>query len=167
MKKIPLKMLITLAMLAALNIVLSRFCSISTQISKISLSFLTVACAAYLYGPLPAAVVAAVADFVGAILVPTGAYFAGFTLSAFISGLILGAVLSRGTSNAMVAAACVADRVVTTLLLNSLWISILYGTPFKALIITRAVQCAVMAVVQYIGITLLLRILPRIKGAAL
>ena len=160
-------MLISLAMLVALNIVLSRFCAISTQITKISLSFLTVACAAYLFGPLPAAAVGAVADFVGAILVPTGAYFVGFTVSAFISGLILGAAFRRGTSHITVALACIADRVTTTLLLNSLWISLLYGTPLKALILARAVQCAVMAGVQYIGITLLLRVLPRIKEAAL
>ncbi len=46
--------------------------------------------AAYLYGPIGGAVVGGIADFIGAILFPIGAYFPGFTLTCVITGAVYG-----------------------------------------------------------------------------
>ena len=49
-QKISISMLVTLGMLVAIEIVLSRFCSISAWNIKIGFSFVPVAVAAVLYG---------------------------------------------------------------------------------------------------------------------
>ena len=86
MKKLDTRSITALGLLVAVEIVLSRFCSINAWDLKIGFSFLPVAVAAMRLGPLEAAVVAAVSDFVGAVLFPIGAYFPGFTLTAFQIG---------------------------------------------------------------------------------
>ena len=78
----PVLMLVVMAMLAALQIVLSRFLSINTQITKIGFAFVPIAICAMLFGPLPTVIVAVVADVLGASLFPSGPFFPGFTLTA-------------------------------------------------------------------------------------
>lgn len=95
MKKLDTRSITALGLLVAVEIVLSRFCSINAWDLKIGFSFLPVAVAAMRLGPLEAAVVAAVSDFVGAVLFPIGAYFPGFTLTAFLSAEALRSSTSR------------------------------------------------------------------------
>ena len=64
------RMLTTLALLTAIEIVLSRFLSVNAWNIKIGFSFVPVVVAAILYGPIAAGIVAALGDFVGAILFP-------------------------------------------------------------------------------------------------
>ena len=52
---------------------------------------------------------------------------------------------------------------VLSLLLNTLWISVLYGSPFGPLLVTRVPQCALLTVVQTVVIQALVRLLPRLK----
>lgn len=86
MKKLDLKAMVTCAALIAAAIVLSRFLSINAWNLKIGFTFVPVFIAAYLYGPIGGAVVGGIADFIGAILFPIGAYFPGFTLTCVITG---------------------------------------------------------------------------------
>jgi len=85
--------LVTLAILVAMEIVLSRFLSISAWNTKIGFSFIPVAVAAMLYGPVAGGMVGALGDFVGAVLFPIGAYFPGFTLTNILVGLTCGLFL--------------------------------------------------------------------------
>ena len=91
--KYNVKRLVVLGMLIAVEIVLSRFLSIATDTLKISLAFVPVMIAALLYGPVWAGVVGALADIIGALLFPIGAYFPGFTVTAFLTGMVFGAFL--------------------------------------------------------------------------
>lgn len=93
--KLSLKLLTTTALLIALEIVLSRFCSINTSGWKIGFSFVPVVVAAVMYGPTVAAIVYALSDFLGAILFPIGPYFPGFTVSAALMGFVYGLFLYR------------------------------------------------------------------------
>ena len=82
--------------LVALEIVLARFCSIQAWNLRIGFSFLPIAMASIRFGPIPAAMAASAADILGAVLFPTtGAYFPGFTLTAFLTGVIFGLCLYR------------------------------------------------------------------------
>ena len=92
------KTLTLTALLAALEFVLSRFLSISAWNTKIGFAFVPVALAALLLGPLNAGIVAALADFLGALLFPVGPYFPGFTLTAFLMGLCYGLFLYKKQS---------------------------------------------------------------------
>ena len=81
--------LVTMALLVALDIVLSRFGSINLWNTRIGFGFVPIVVAGMLLGPFKAAVTAAVADVIGALLVPTGAFFPPLTVTACLLFLIL------------------------------------------------------------------------------
>lgn len=165
MPKFNTKTLTTMALLTALEIVLSRFLSISAWNTKIGFAFVPVVLAAMLLGPLYAGLVAALADFVGAILFPVGAYFPGFTLTAFLMGACYGLFLWKKQSFPRVLGAVAVHQLVLSLLLNTLWISVLYGSPFYPLLLSRLPQCAILSAVQLALIPLLIKLLPQLKGS--
>lgn len=156
---IRLVRMVSFAVLIATQIVLSRFCSINAWNLKIGLSFLPIAVAGAAFGPFGGAVVGAVSDFLGAILFPIGPYFPGFTLSCALTGVFFGLALHKGHSGFKLTLAVIADQIGLSLLLNSLWISLLYGSPYVPLLLTRLAQCAVMIPVEMLVIPLVLRAL--------
>ena len=159
MSKFNTRTLTTLALLTTMEIVLSRFLSISAWNMKIGLSFVPIVAAAILYGPLAAGVVAALGDFIGAILFPIGAYFPGFTLTAFLTGVVFGFFLHEKQGWPQCIAAVGINQFVLSLFLNTLWISILYGSPYGPLLAARIVQCVILTAVQLIGIRVVSRAL--------
>ena len=163
MSKFNVKMLATLGVLTAMEIVLSRFLSISAWNIKIGFSFVPIVLAAMLYGPLPAAIIAALGDFLGALLFPIGPYFPGFTLTAFLTGAVFGAFLKkeRGVRNTIAAVFLV--QFVLSLLLNTFWIHVLYRSPFVPLLGTRLLQTALLCVVQFVTIRALSRMASRLE----
>lgn len=144
-----------IALLTALEIVLSRFLSISMWNIKIGFSFVPVVLAALLLGPLGGALVAALGDFVGAMLFPIGPYFPGFTVSALLTGLVYGLFLYRKATLPKVVASVCITQLGISLFLSTLWISMLYGTPYIALLPTRLGQAVLMTAVQILVIPLL------------
>ncbi len=165
MSKFNTRTLTAMALLTALEIVLSRFLSISAWNTKIGFAFVPVALAAMLLGPLYAGLVAALADFVGALLFPIGAYFPGFTLTAFLMGVCYGLFLCKKQSFPRILGAVAVHQLILSLLLNTLWISVLYGSPFYPLLLSRLPQCAILAAVQLALIPLLAKLLPQLKGS--
>jgi len=155
MKKFDAKMLAVMAMLVALHVVLSRFLSINAFNLKIGFAFVPIFLAAYLFGPVEAALVGALGDFVGATLFPIGAYFPGFTLTCALTGIVFGLLLHREQSLVRVILAAAINQFILGLLLNTYWIHVLYGTPFKALFAVRIVQAAVLFVVEVVVMMLL------------
>ena len=162
-RKFDTKMMVTAGLLIALQIILSRFLSINAWNLKIGFAFTAVFVAAYLYGPLFAAVVAAIADVVGAALFPSGAFFPGFTVTAILSGLLFGLLLYKKQTPGRIAITVAIDQLVLGLLLNSYWLSILYGSPYVPLLATRAVQCLIMMPVMYFTMAALSKLLARSK----
>lgn len=151
-KQWNINMLVMLGLLIAIEVVLSRFLSISTWNIKIGLSFIPVVVAAVMYGPVQAGMVAAVGDFVGAILFPIGMYFPGFTVTAYLCGFVFGKCLYKKRSLRRIIVAIGINQIVFSLFLNSLWISILYGSPYLPLLGTRIFQCIILAIVQFVVI---------------
>ena len=163
MPKISTKNLTAMALLIALEIILSRFLSLSAWNTKIGFSFVPVVIAAILLGPVYAGIVGALADFVGALLFPIGAYFPGFTLTAFLTGCVLGFFLHPKQGWPRIIAAVGICQFVFSLFLNTLWISILYGSPYVPLLATRLVQCVILTAVQLVCIPLIAKILARYR----
>ena len=153
--------LTTLAMLTALEIVLSRFLSVNAWNIKIGFNFVPIVVAAILFGPIEAGIVAALGDFLGAILFPIGTYFPGFTLTAFLTGCVFGLFLHRKQDWPQILAAVGINQFILSLFLNTLWISILYGSPYGPLLATRVVQCLILAPVQVIVIRIIRDVLIR------
>ena len=150
MKKVSTKMLVMLALLTALNLVLGRPpLSFMIWSNKIGFGFVPVFMAAWLYGPLAAGIVGALGDFLGAVLFPVGPYFPGFTATAFVSGVLFGLLLHKKQTVPRIAAATLINQLVLSLVVNTLWISLLYGSSFGGLLVSRLVQCAIMLVLEF------------------
>ena len=86
-KRFNVKSVAILGILVAAEIIFARF-SIHTWNLKIGFSFVPIVIAAVLYGPIAGGMVAAIGDVISAFLFPVGAYFPGFTLTAFGDALL-------------------------------------------------------------------------------
>ncbi len=153
--KITTRQLVIMGTMIALEVILSRFLSISAWNIKIGFAFVPVVITAILYGAVSAGIVGAAADFIGAILFPIGAYFPGFTLTAFLTGLVFGFFLHKQQTLPRIAAAVLINQMILGLLLNTFWISVLYGSDFRTLFAVRGVQALILTAVQIAGIILI------------
>ncbi len=156
--------LVIMAFLIALEIILTRFCSINTPILRIGFGFLPVAVTGIMFGPLWAAVGYTIGDLLGMMIFPSGAYFPGFTLTAFLTGFVFGFFLhGKKVTWKRVLPASLIVILGLNLLLDTLWLSILMGDGFIALLPTRIFKCVVMLPIQLILIPLVWnRIISRI-----
>ncbi len=129
---------LALAMLLALSVVLSYFGGFYlTQDNKIATSFLAMALAGYLYGPVPAALVGALTDLIQYILRPAGPFFPGYMISGVVNGFLYGFCLYRREGRGLMAGIPVSKLLVNVLVnigLNTLWLHLLYGTPYLVLL---------------------------------
>lgn len=147
--------LLLLTVLVAAGVVLDRFLSINAWNVKIGFGFMPVAVAAYLYGCIGSMVTAVLADFIGALLFPIGPYFPGFTLTAAVTGFIFGIFLYKNCKILNVIAAALITGVICTLMLNTLWICILYSSQFVPVLITRLFQFVIISIAQIIALQFL------------
>lgn len=141
-----------MGILTAMEIILSRFISISAWNIKIGFGFLPIAIAAMLLGPMKGGIVGALSDFLGAVLFPIGVYFPGFTLTAFSTGVVLGVLLHKKQTSARIFLAVSINQLIFSLVVNTYWISILYGSPYSPLFLTRIIQTAILIPVQFVTI---------------
>ena len=130
-RKFTTKQLVIIAMLVALNVILSRFLSIAAWNIKIGF-----------------------------------AYFPGFTITAAIVGLIYGLFLSKKQTMPRILGAVLATEIIGSLLLNTLWISVLYGSPFLPLMATRVFQCLILGIVEIVVIRIMAGLVPRLVHSA-
>ena len=163
-KKPSVKTLVILSLLTALYIVLERFLSINAWNMRIGFAFCALACAGILFGPVAGALVGALGDIIGMLLVPTGPYFPGFTLTAALTGLVYGLFLHGKQSVLRTVLAILVNQIALSLFLQTLWISITYGSPYRALLPVRITQVLVMIPLQFIVVFLFVRqLLPAVR----
>ena len=156
------KMMATLGILLAMDIVLTRFLSINAWNIRIGFGFVPVVLSGILFGAVPTMVLGALADFLGAILFPIGPYFPGFTLTAALTGLTFGYFLKKENSVRSTACAVLIVQFLLGLLLNTYWIHVLYDSPFVPLLATRVMQSALLSVVQFVTIRALAQLSERV-----
>ena len=152
-----IQLMIRMALLVALQVVLSQWLSITTAQIKIGFSFIPMAIAGVLCGPVGGMAVGGVADLLGATLFPLGPFHPGFTLSTALKGLVFGLLLKEKgiESSKRIAFAVVFNGIVISLALNTLWIHQLFGTPYLVLLGGRAVQELILIPVQFVILRLL------------
>lgn len=165
-KKSATSQLVIMAFLIALEIILTRFCSINTPILRIGFGFLPVAMMGIMFGPVWAALGYAVGDILGMIIFPSGMFFPGFTLTALLTGLVFGFFLhNRKITWKTVLPASLVIILVLNLCLDTIWLSIMMGDAFIALLPTRIFKCVVMLPIHLILIPLVWnRIMSRIPA---
>ena len=159
MKKFDTRTMTTIALLIAMTVFLARFCSISAWNIRIGFSFLPVAVAAILFGMKEACAVAALSDIIGTILFPVGPYFPGFTLTAFLTGIIYAVFLHKKQTPLRILGCVAINQLFLSLFLNSFWISIWYSSPYLPLLATRSVQTFVVGIAQFLMLGVVSKVL--------
>lgn len=144
-----LKHLLILSLLTAISVFLERFLGYNDKVLSISIAFLPIALAGMLFGIVPAMAVAALADFLGALLFPSGPLDLRFTLIAAIRGAIYGFFLyRRNLTKPWLIGMQALIILVPNLLMNTLVISTLVGKGFFALLPLRVVKNLLMFPVE-------------------
>lgn len=134
------------ALLIALDVILTRFLSINTQFLRISFGMIPVALAGAAFGPVWGGICGAVGDVLGMMIFPSGAYFPGFTVTAALTGIIYGLLLYRQEGKTLFVRAIIASVLVCigcNLFLDTLWLDMMYGNGFLAILPMRIVKCVI------------------------
>lgn len=141
--------LVFIAILVSIEVILTRFFAIQTPIIRIGFGFIPIALSAIFFGPVMGGITAALADILGMMIFPKGAYFPGFTLSAFLGGFIYGIFLyNRPKSFLNITLSVLIITFAIHLGLNTLWISILTGKAYTVLILPRIIKEALLLPIQ-------------------
>ncbi|QNK41622.1 folate family ECF transporter S component [Caproicibacter fermentans] len=149
-------------MLLALDVILGMFTLNLSPILKIGFSFLSVAAAGMLFGPVAGGTVGALGDIISYFINPTGPYFPGFTLNAFLSGAVYGWFLYKKPVTLL--RSVLAKTVVTVLVslcLNPLWLSVLYSKAFFAVLSARIVTNLILLPIDFLLLFGLLKVMEK------
>ncbi len=133
-------------MMCAVAIVLGSLASINIgQYVRIGFSNLPNLVVDYLFGPAIGAVFGGALDIIKYLIKPTGAFFPGFTLSAMLGGIIYGWFFyKKNITIPRILLGHLTVKVLVNLVLNTLWLDMLYGNGFWAILPGRIVSNAVM-----------------------
>ena len=143
------KVLAMSAMLLALATLMGFLKVPVNQFIELRFAYLPIASAGFLFGPGVGAVVGALSDIMGYLVKPTGPYFPGFTLSSAIAGVIYGFWLyGKPASFKRVLGALITHAVIISFLLNPLWLCLLYGRGFVAVVTARGVKTLIMLPIE-------------------
>jgi ECF transporter S component (folate family) len=146
-----LKCITLTAMLGAVSIALGSLVIMVGDFLKIGFTFLPNEFVFYLFGPVVGMVYGAAMDILTFIVRPAGPFFFGFTVSSIITGLIYGCILyKKPLSLKRILAANLVHLVLINLLLNTYWLTMLYGYNFMALLPLRALKALIMLPVETI-----------------
>ncbi len=148
------------ALLIAMNIFFERLTFMKYQVwnTDISFGFVAVFFAAAFLGIPYAAAVAGFGDLIGSLLFPFGAYFPGFTMTNCIYGLLIAEFIYKNATPIKCIIGVVITKIVCSLILNTLWISILYRGGIDAFFLvlpTRLLQAVIMTVIEITVLLLL------------
>ncbi|MDO4333427.1 MAG: folate family ECF transporter S component [Eubacteriales bacterium] len=130
---------------AALAFVLESFSIQLTNYIKIGFSGIPNEMVDFLFGPVVGCIFAAVMDVFKWMVHPTGAYFFGYTLNAFLAGLIYGSFLYKKPIRIWrILAAKLLVAIIINVGLGTLWNSMLYGNAFWAILPARFIKNIVL-----------------------
>ncbi|MGN0240909.1 MAG: folate family ECF transporter S component [Candidatus Weimeria sp.] len=161
--------LCTVAMLMALSAVLNMVSTINIgQFIHIGLAWIPIVLIDALFGPVTGAFAAAALDIINYALRPDGAFFPGFTVGAMLSAFIYGLFLYRrqtGIVRCFVSHGLV--TVINNIILNTIWLSILYGQAFKALLLPRLIKNLITWPIYSVLMFVILTAIEKTKAAGL
>lgn len=148
------KNLAVCGLLLALRILIGYFSNLTLAITpdiKIGFSFLPVAIAAILCGPVAAGAIGALGDVISFLLVPMGGYFPGWTINGLLVGLIYGFLLyeTKRFLPALIISE-ILSGIFVEIILGSLWLYIQFGKGFWLMAGTRGLKTLVAVPIEII-----------------
>lgn len=150
------------ALFIASTVVLRRILSIQTPIITIGFSFVPIMLAGIMLGWKECVFVSTISDIIGALLFPTGSFFFGFTVSAFLTGLVYGLILHREkfqVDKDLIIRLVISTFIVTALIngvLNTVWVMMITKNASSVVVPIRVLKQLVMMpikIVTILGIT--------------
>lgn len=167
--KITTKVIARAAILTAISIVLSRFLSIFiTQNIKIGFSSIPLMLVGLMFGPLVGLMSGLAADIIGAMIYLGGQFHLGFTLSSILTAVIPALVKKylikdKNKQFLLIIVSVVLTFLISHLLLNSLWLTQLYGMTYPTMLATRAPKVLIETVLNIIIMNVIYkRIIPNV-----
>ena len=136
-----------LGLLTAVSIVLTRIFGVVVPVAgvgalRLSFGEIPIILAGVLFGPAGGALTGLASDLIGYIINSHGgAFFPGFTLSAALTGFLPGRILYKHRKSLglwQVGATVLVTDLIAGVLLNTLWLTILYGQGFFVILPMRA-----------------------------
>ena len=148
-----------LGILMALAVVLGFVASIDLgPYIRIGFSGLPNRIVEYLFGPIVGCIFGGIGDIVKFIVKPSGPFFFGFTFNAMLSGIIYGAILYKKPIH--IGRIFVAELIIKVLIncvLNTLWLDMLYGKGFFAIlpmcVLKNAIMLPIDTIILFIVLT--------------
>ncbi len=141
-----LRNIVFCGMMAAIAVILGYVATINIgQYIRIGFSGLPNQVVDYLFGPAVGAIFGAALDIIKWFIKPTGDFFPGFTISAALGGIIYGfAFYKKNITVLRVLIAQLIVKIFVNIVLNSLWLNILYQKAILALLPGRILSNAIM-----------------------
>ena len=152
------------AMMLALATILGFLKVPVTQLIELRFAFLPIACTGMLFGPAVGAIVGGMSDILGFIVKPTGPYFPGFMISEMLTAMIYGLLLYKKPIS--LPRIIVANTVVTVFvntILNTVWLSMLYGNAISVILPARVVKELILLPINIAMFYVLSRMLEKAK----
>ncbi len=164
--KISTRKLVFLSLLTALGVILTRFLSLRLPLFgiegiRIGIGSLPIIFAGMVFGPFAGGIVGALTDLIGYWVSPMGAYMPHFTLTAFLTGFIPGFILiyffkeKRQIKYILISIAV--GQIITSIILVTYFIHILFGVPYKPILIPRLVSQPINIVIYSYLINILFK----------
>lgn len=155
--KIDVRTMVKAGFLVAISIVMTRFVYImlapaGVQALRISFGDVPLMLSGILFGPLVGGLTGLAADLIGFLINPMGPYHPGFTLSSILWGALPAFVFimlrgnktfEKSLSFKNIVIAVVITTITVSLLLNTYWLSRLYGKGFLVLLPTRFIAALI------------------------
>lgn len=169
------KTLVRAGFLTALSIVFTRFLSVMIPISgfpaiRVSFGSIPIVISGLFFGPAIGGLTGAAADLVGVLINPMGTYHPGFTLSSILDGVIPGLMAmsfrkrpkaGRYFSFRRILAVEFILSLINSTILNTLWLSQLYGTAYMVLLPARLLNAAAKLPIHTVIVFTVIRYLSR------
>lgn len=155
-------------LMAALAVVLNMTASIEIgPYVRIGFSGIPNRIVECLFGPAAGCLFGGALDILKYMLKPSGPFFFGFTLNVMLAGIIYGSILyKKPVTVKRIAAAEFLTKLLVNCILNTLWISMLYGKGFFALLPLRVLKNMIMmpidSTILYFSLTYVKKLVNRI-----
>ena len=169
-KKFSVDALAKAGMLTALSIILSRYLGFFiTPTMKVSFGTLPLIISGMMLGPIMGGLSGVASDLIGVMINAGGTPHLGFTLGALLTGAVPGLISLYCKNKKIdlkfeVLFIIIFVYLISHTLLTPLWLSQLYGTPYKVLLISRMPKVLIDAIINYILLYFVAsKILPRVK----
>ena len=171
--KINTKKICTIAMLVAIAFVLGALTIRPDDMNKISFKFLPVFVCSALYGPISGGLCGALADILSYLLNPgSGPLYLPITFIEFLYGFSFGVFFHKSAclnkKNVLKVSLCVIlNTLILSLGIMSFILMNLYGQPYIYILMRRILFSGIITmIIQFIGISSLLRYMPLLKKIA-